>query len=192
MAQGRRGRDQRDTGVALEQAAVALFASKGYDNTTVDEIARCAGVSPRTFFNYFPAKEDVLFAHGHDRARRLRDAVAAQPSDILSLHALREAFGSMSEDFLSNRDAILIQARAIRSSPVLEGKLVGIRRDWEAAMASGLAARAGRDVTMADRVLAGVAMAVLDVAVAGWVDAGGDGDLLDLVADGFGAIGSSI
>lgn len=46
---------------ALQQAALGLFSKNGHDTTTTDEIAEQAGVSPRTFFRYFPTKESVLF-----------------------------------------------------------------------------------------------------------------------------------
>jgi AcrR family transcriptional regulator len=57
---GTRATRKLETEVALRRAAVRLMTERGYDATSTDDIARAAGVSPRTFFNYFPTKEEVV------------------------------------------------------------------------------------------------------------------------------------
>jgi AcrR family transcriptional regulator len=57
---GTRTRQKQATALALRAAAVRLMSDHGYERTSTDEIARAAGVSPRTFFNYFPTKESVV------------------------------------------------------------------------------------------------------------------------------------
>ena len=86
-----RERKKARTRRALVEAALRLFAERGFEATTVAEIAEAADVSPRTFFTYFPAKEDVLFADAQDRIDRLQDALAKRAPDESLLDALRRA-----------------------------------------------------------------------------------------------------
>ncbi|KAB8185193.1 TetR family transcriptional regulator [Nonomuraea phyllanthi] len=75
---GLRERKKVRTRRALVEAAIRLFDEKGYERTTVDEIAAAAEVSPRTFFTYFGSKEDVLFLQAEDRLDQLVEAVAGR------------------------------------------------------------------------------------------------------------------
>lgn len=70
---GLRERKRRQTRRELVRAAMRLFEEKGYEETTVAEIASAAGVSTKTFFNYFASKDEVLFPH---LSRRIEGAVA--------------------------------------------------------------------------------------------------------------------
>jgi AcrR family transcriptional regulator len=70
---GLRERKRQHTRKQLIDAAVRLFDQKGYEQTTVAEIASAAGVSTKTFFNYFASKDEVLFPH---LSRRIEAAVA--------------------------------------------------------------------------------------------------------------------
>lgn len=75
----------------LETVALALFEQRGFANVTVEEIAAKAEISPRTFYRYFPAKEDVLLVMIRRRAEALRRALAKHPTDQSPLHSLRLA-----------------------------------------------------------------------------------------------------
>src|SRR5580692_9316282 len=78
---GLRARKKMRTRLAIEAAAVALFESKGYEATTVEEIAELAEVSPTTFFRYFPTKADVLLSDHGQRLPVLFEAIVARPDD---------------------------------------------------------------------------------------------------------------
>src|SRR5712691_10542131 len=75
----------------LIDAAAALFAERGFDQVTVDEIAEAADVAPRTFYRYFPVKEDVATADLQETSVLLVEELAARPPGESPLVALREA-----------------------------------------------------------------------------------------------------
>ena len=77
--EGLRERKKRQTREAITRAAWKLFARRGFDAVTVADIARAAKVSEKTVFNYFPAKEDLVFGAGMQRTAALIDAVRARP-----------------------------------------------------------------------------------------------------------------
>jgi AcrR family transcriptional regulator len=77
---GLREQKKQQTRAALVEAAARLFAEKGYDRTTVADIAAAADVSTRTFFSYFRAKEDVLFAGTDQRLAAIAEALDKVPA----------------------------------------------------------------------------------------------------------------
>ena len=97
---GLRERKKLKTREALRRAAFRLFDENGYANTTVEQIADAAEVSPSTFFRYFPSKESVLLADDMDPV--ILAALARQPAHLSPVAAVRraaeEAFATMSEE----------------------------------------------------------------------------------------------
>jgi AcrR family transcriptional regulator len=89
-ATGLRERKKRETRDALTRAALELFVERGYDETTLAEIAEAAGVSTRTIFAYFPSKEDILFSTIEAMRDALVQALAERPAGTDALAALRE------------------------------------------------------------------------------------------------------
>ena len=89
-AVGLRERKKRETRSALTQAALELFVERGYDETTLADIAEAAGVSTRTIFSYFPSKEDILFSTTAEMSAALAQALADRPSGGDALATLRD------------------------------------------------------------------------------------------------------
>ncbi|MEU2616849.1 TetR family transcriptional regulator [Streptomyces sp. NPDC007157] len=78
--EGRRARKKAATRQALQQAAARMFAEHGYQETAVKDIAAAAGVTERTFFRYFPSKEDLIFAEILDLVPLLKREIPLRPS----------------------------------------------------------------------------------------------------------------
>lgn len=81
----------------LAQTALELFASKGFDNTTIDEIAAAAGVSRRTLFNYFPSKEDLALGSIAEQGELIAARLAQRPVKEDVWASLRAAFHVIEE-----------------------------------------------------------------------------------------------
>jgi len=92
--EGLRERKRRQTRERIGQAAMTLFIERGFDATTVDDIAAAADVSKRSFFDYFPTKEDVVFAWQDRFGDVLIAAVAARPTHEPLARAVEEALTS--------------------------------------------------------------------------------------------------
>jgi AcrR family transcriptional regulator len=90
QATGLRERKKRATRDALARVALELFVERGYDETTLAEIADAAGVSTRTIFAYFASKEDILFSTMQGMRDALVQALAERPAGTDALTALRE------------------------------------------------------------------------------------------------------
>ena len=123
-----RDRKRERTRRALLEAAVELFESRGYEATTVADIAAAAEVGTRTFFNYFESKEELLFPEPDERVRAAVHAIATRrsddrPVDVL-LRALRAAGDNPGEhlgDDLAARIAVL-RAQVSRTVPAVSGR----------------------------------------------------------------------
>lgn len=89
---GRRQRNKQRTRDALIQAAMDLFAAKGYDRTAVHEITDAVDVSERTFFRYFASKEDLVLSFARDGMTAFAQALAGRPPNEEPLTAARNAF----------------------------------------------------------------------------------------------------
>ena len=175
---GRRERNRQRTHDALHSAAMRLFAERGYEATSVDDIAAAAGVSVRTFFRYFGTKEDVLFARRMDIGA-LVDALAAQP------RVGGAARGVPSAPTTRSRRPRPTKPRSTSSST---GRCRRVRRcrvgTSRASTSSGpgsrrtLASRAGRsEPADADVLAATIGQTLLDHALTCWMAAGATGDL---------------
>jgi AcrR family transcriptional regulator len=153
----------------LAEIAIELFIERGYDATTVDDIALAAGVSRRSFFRYFPTKDDVVF-HGLDE---IAEQVAAElrTADGDDWGCLRDVLTHWQEQlYVSGRVLELVE-----SSPALRARMVEKRDQLRHQVSAALRERPGStlDEFTAD-LLTAAAAAVLDVAAQEWLRAGGD------------------
>jgi AcrR family transcriptional regulator len=127
----------------LQQAALDLFAKQGYDETTTEEIAERAGVSPRTFFRYFPTKELVLFVGEFGWFQSFTTEFLNQPSSLSDIDAIRDTLVALAPDLIRSRKALLLYERAVASSPTLRGRVRDRQQEDIATMAEAVANRRG-------------------------------------------------
>jgi len=88
---GLRERKKQETRQGLRSAALRLTAERGLDRVTVEDIAQVADVSVRTFFNYFPSKEEAVIGAEPESMEQIKALISARPVDeepFLSLHAV--------------------------------------------------------------------------------------------------------
>src|ERR1700749_1824687 len=83
----------------LQRAALELYSERGYDQTTVAEIARRAGLTERTFFRHFADKREVLFAGSGPLQERLVQGIAEAPDGLAPIDAVEATFESAAEAF---------------------------------------------------------------------------------------------
>jgi AcrR family transcriptional regulator len=185
---GLRERKKRRTHDAIEQAALHLFVSHGFDATTVDEIAAAVEVSPRTFFRYFPTKEHVVFDSSDQVLARLRDAIRAAPDDAPDAFALREAFLALARAIENRRDDNLVRGRLIADNPSLRARAVSVENEWGQALATELAKRSRRRVDFAARVLVASGLSANRAATDEWSSRGGRTSLTQLIIRAFDAL----
>jgi AcrR family transcriptional regulator len=176
-----RQRRRAFTADEIERVAIELFAARGVAEVTVDEIAEAAGISPRTFFRYFPTKAHVVRAHQRRLLDRLVRALAARPSDEGPVTAMREALLATSSMRADDRERILLVGRLLAGEAVDVG-FDGSRTDELNALVAehaGLDAR--RDLRPA--VVVSAMMGAAEGVFRAWVESAGTAELTTMVAD---------
>lgn len=171
---------------ALQQAALELFGEQGYDATTTDEIAERAGVSPRTFFRYFPTKESVLFVGRWGWMQSFNKAFLAAPEELSDLDAMRATLHTLAPDLTKRRAALGLYEKAVASSPTLRGGVFDHQQQDIGAIAGTIAARRGlTEPDLACRTLATVVLLIYRNGVTRWLSAPASSDIRDFIAEGF-------
>lgn len=118
--EGRRERKRRQTRERIEQAAMTLFLERGFEATTIEEITEAADVSKRSFFDYFPSKEEVVFAWQDSFADRLMAAIAARPADESAVKTVEEAL--MATVMASADERAMALGELIHCTPALKAR----------------------------------------------------------------------
>lgn len=121
VKEGRRERKRRQTRERIEAAALTLFLKRGFDGTTIEDITEAADVSKRSFFDYFPSKEEVVFAWQDSFADELTDAVAAQPEEASIVEVIEAAVNAALNAAISDPKHLAIAA-LIHDTPVLRAR----------------------------------------------------------------------
>lgn len=185
---GRRERKKLQTRRALAAAGLRLFAERGFDETTIEDITEAADVARGTFFRHFATKEEVVLPDKSELLGRLRRALAERPSTEPVQTSVREAILAFA-DALSEEDmeVVLLRARLLTTVPALRTRSLERQAVWEDLIAEAVAARLGVDPVsdLRCRLVATTAVAALRAAFTSWVARGGTGDYRSVVADAF-------
>lgn len=168
---GRRERKKEATRRALHEAAMRLAVERGLDEVTVEAIADAAGVSRRTFSNYFGGKEEALLYGEERRMAALLETFGSRPPDESSWTALRASFEVLyaRPGGLDSRWAA--QARLAREHPSVLARQLAHYADFERSLAGLIAAR--DDLPPGGtrpRVLAGAFTTALRIAAQTWIE----------------------
>lgn len=178
---GLRARKKRATRRALQQAAIQLFRERGPESVTIDDICARGGVSPRTFFNYFAGKEEVLIPWDPEVIACTPAQITAQPAERTPLEAAHSALANAIDTAMAGptwRD----QALLLHDHPELIGKVAASSRNLELALVDGLAERTGRDTADSYvRLVAAASAAAMRTSIQGWHEADPGTDVHELL-----------
>jgi AcrR family transcriptional regulator len=162
MPQGLRERKKQRTRQQIIEAAMGLFAERGYHATTIADIAAAAEVAPRTFFSYFPSKEAVVF-HNVDRnldglASALRDRL---PGETV-FDALRRWIDAMFDEFAADQDEAVLRKQLCREDEGLANFQGGVMARISELLLEAIADDLGEPPdTLRPRLVAAAAVAAL-------------------------------
>jgi len=155
----------------LVVAALDLFAERGYENTTVIEIAERAGLTKSTFFRHFPDKREVLFGGGVAMSALLAEAISGAPASAAPLEAVahamdavaRQAFTPGRRELSARRRAVIVANPELQEREALKGLAL------TASMTDALTRRGLPEMTAC--VAAQLGALAMKIAFDRWIDA---------------------
>jgi len=198
MTEGLRERKKRETRIALSWAAVRLAAERGLANVRIEDIAAEAGVSLRTFRNYFSSKTEAIAARHVDRSLRIADELRARPADEPLWEAIRNAFEAQfalgadghggdtapDEQWLAGINLMI-------SEPSLQGELARAHAAAGEELAAAIADRTGTE-GLYPRLVAEVVGAATTAAMAEWRSSDPPRPMVDLLAEALDRIAAGL
>ena len=175
------GRRKITSRAELEQVAFDLFERRGFERTTIDEIASAAGIGRRTFFRYFPSKNDVPWGDFDAELARMRRRLNAVPSGEPLMDGIRQVVIDFNRVAPEQTPAHRRRMELILRVPALQAHSTLRYAAWRQVIADFVAERTG---LAADALLPqAIAYAMLGVAVAAYEQwlRGSDKDLCELL-----------
>lgn len=177
---GLRDRARRAVRAEVEAIGFDLFSTRGFEKTTVDQIAKAAGMSRTSFFRYFPAKEDVVLWRWDEHGAQLADALGRRPQVEDPWESLRWVFLDFAKDAPKLELAYLID-----ETPELKKRQLEKQAAWLDLLVPEVARRRGaeRDDLRdpGPRAVVAAALGCLNAATQAWAASRGELSLADLV-----------
>jgi AcrR family transcriptional regulator len=190
---GLRERKKAETRTALSWAAISLTVERGFDNVKVEDIAAAAGVSPRTFNNYFSSKAEAIVSRQVDRNRRAADALRARPVGEPLWTAITAAAmdqfvpGPEIADMPITDPAQWVAGlRVMVAEPALQAEMMRAAALAERQLAEAVAERTGTDIEkdMYPHLVAAAVTAATNVATQQYLRTGGPGTGMEVLLPG--------
>lgn len=171
---GLRARKRAETHARIQAEGLRLFLDKGFDATTLDEVAAAADVSRRTLLNYFGSKEEIVFSAKANFPQMVMAAIAGRPADEPLMQMVENAFADMAAQHSSPQALAL--ARLIHSTPTLSAGDQSKYEKLEKRLAAALAERKGLPQDdLGCRVVAATAIGILKMSTEAWLAGDGRG-----------------
>ncbi len=165
----------------LQQAALGLYGERGFDNTTVAEIAEHAGLTKRTFFRYFADKREVLFWGSEALEELFVTEVGAAPESAAPLDAVTAALDAAAAVFEPRREGAAQRQQIIAANPELQERELIKFQSMAAAVAQALRRRGVADP--AAILAAEASITVFRVAFERWTNQGNQQSLQQLIRE---------
>lgn len=154
---------------ALHQAAMKLLRQRDYDDVTVDDIAREAGVSRRTFFHTFETKEDAILRNVEDMGHVMAQLLSIRPKDEPPIESFRQIAGPALKTFMVDPKTARERVRLVRDTPALRARQLKQMDDWVGSLAEVYAQRMGLPSPQGlPRLIARICVGTLDAAMLEW------------------------
>jgi AcrR family transcriptional regulator len=167
--------------------ALALFEEKGFEATTVSDIAGRADISERSFFRYFPFKEDVVLDDQTPHGHLVREALLAVPIRVTPWPAMRAALEPIVEISAAQPECSRQLMRVIYRTASLRARNLERHALWEELLTPLITERLGLEAQndVPAQAIVAAALSCLDVALGAWTDGDGSGSLGDLLDRAF-------
>jgi AcrR family transcriptional regulator len=173
----------------IAETAWSVFAERGFDDVTVNEVAEATGISRASFFRYFSSKEEAVFVALEAMGAEIATALEERPPSERIWEAMRRAFDAATPNYATDPARSLARLNLTRETPSLRAHQLERQAQWRNLIGPALALRTGLapDDVRIDAIV-GAAQAALDAATEKWALSNGELDLTALIDEAFAAI----
>jgi AcrR family transcriptional regulator len=166
----------------IADKAFELFVERGFDQTTVEQIAAAAEVGPRTLYRYYPTKEALIVKFVEVNLFAAVDRLREQPDDVPLPEALYVLIDSVVTTTVDNADRVLAIYEMAGHAPAVQAQFSEVWSRWRKAVSSEVARRyKGRSPELTARLAAAGTSTVIDVSIQAWAESGGTVNIRRLV-----------
>jgi len=169
----------------LERVALELFIAKGFEQTTIREIADAADMSPRTFFRYFSSKEEVIFARTSEDIEALKARLRSRPESEPPYESLRHSFIEWADHLQASKEDIGARVQVTAAADALRRRAAQLRDHFAGALARELSERAPHSDAARHTLVASVCVQTMMLALIQWNRADQQRPLRDFMREGF-------